>query len=130
MILFRNVPGASLQVFEKVMGYRFMKKFVSLVALVMLCLLAGSVSAGSESEKGSECRELLLNRCQSCHYLERICSKVGEKSKRGWKATLKRMVKRRGAELNAGEQVVLLECLHTSDPAILKECGMSDGSQP
>ncbi len=101
------------------------KKFVF---VILLCFFAGPVFAASES--GSECRELLVNKCQTCHYLERVCSQIGKKSERRWKATLKRMVKRRGAELRMDEQIFLLECLSTSDPGILKECGISNSSQP
>jgi hypothetical protein len=81
----------------------------------------GPVAANAESKTG--CAELLLNRCESCHYLERVCSQVGVKSERRWKATLKRMVKRRGVELNKDEQAFLLKCLSTPSPDIKKECG-------
>jgi len=64
----------------------------------------------------------MLNRCQSCHYLDRVCGQIGEKSKRRWAATLKRMVKRRGADLNKEEQEFLLDCLLTPAPDIKKEC--------
>jgi hypothetical protein len=96
--------------------------------LLILCFWGGSSFA--ESNTGSPCRELLLNRCQECHYLQRVCSKVGERSKRRWKATLKRMVKRRGAKLDRKEQMVLLECLATPDPTVLKECGKTNSSHP
>jgi len=101
------------------------KKFVF---VVLFCFWAGPAFAASES--GQECRELLVAKCQSCHYLDRVCSKIGEKSKRRWKATLKRMVKRRGAELGLDEQMTLLGCLSTPDPGILKECGKPNSSQP
>lgn len=92
------------------------------IAATVLLYLSGSPIAKAESMPG--CAELLRNRCQSCHYLERVCSQVGKKSKRRWKATLKRMVKRRGAKLNKEEQPVLLDCLLTPTPDIKKECGM------
>ena len=95
-----------------------MKKFVF---VILLCFSVGPVFAASES--GSKCGELLVTKCQSCHYLERVCSQVGIKSERRWKATMKRMVKRRGAELRVDEQMTLVECLSSSDPGILKECG-------
>ena len=98
------------------------------VFVILLCFFAGPVFAASEPK--SECRELLLNKCQGCHYLERVCNQMGKKSERRWKATLKRMVKRRGAELRMDEQISLVECLSTPDPGILKECGISNSSQP
>jgi hypothetical protein len=99
-----------------------------IVITVLLCFWTGSVFAASES--GNECRELLVAKCQECHYLERVCSKVGKKSERRWKATLKRMVKRRGAELRIDEQMLLVQCLSTPDQGILKECGIANSSQP
>jgi hypothetical protein len=91
-----------------------------IIASMLVLLYAGTgLAAGSPKPK---CGELLLSRCQSCHYLERVCSQVGVKSKRRWKATLKRMVKRRGAELSGDEQEILVGCLTAPDPAIVKEC--------
>ena len=68
------------------------------------------------------CGELLQKRCQSCHYLSRVCIKVGKYSKRRWKATLKRMVKRRGATLNREELKLLTECLALPSADVKKEC--------
>lgn len=91
--------------------------------IFFVLLLYFSGSAFAQSESSPSCVELLQNRCQSCHYLNRVCQKVGEKSKRRWKATLKRMVKRRGATLNKEEQKFLLECLAAPAPDVKKECG-------
>ena len=95
---------------------------------VLFLLYAGTGMA--EEVPKSACGDLFLTRCESCHYLERVCSQVGEKSKRRWKATLKRMVKRRGAELSGEEQEILLECLTAPDPAIVKECSKPTSKQP
>jgi hypothetical protein len=100
----------------------------TIVVMALLCFWTGSVFAASES--GSECRELLVAKCQTCHYLERVCSKVGKKSKRRWKATVKRMVKRRGAELEVDEQMLLVQCLSAPDQGVLKECGITNSSKP
>jgi len=99
------------------------------VIVMLLCLLAGAV-VPSESMAGSECRTLLTEKCQACHYLERVCSEVGKKSERRWKATLTRMVERRGVELKADEQKSLLDCLAASDPGIIQECGKLSSSKP
>jgi hypothetical protein len=93
-------------------------------------LFFGIVPVFAASESGQECRELLVTKCQICHYLERVCSKVGKKSERRWKATLTRMVKRRGAELREEEQKSLLKCLVNADPGILKECDKDNSRQP
>ena len=90
------------------------------IAAVLLYLIGPTVA---KSGPMPGCAELLQNRCQSCHYLGRVCRQVGEKSKRRWKATLKRMVKRRGAVLNTEEQEFLLGCLLAPAPDIKKECG-------
>lgn len=94
-----------------------MKLYIT--GVVLLCLI-GAVNAKAAEEKN--CGELLLSRCQSCHYLDRVCSQVGVKSERRWKATLKRMVKRRGAQLDDKEQKFLLKCLVTPASEIIKEC--------
>ena len=92
---------------------------LSIIGAVLFCLV-GSVNAKAAEEQ--ECSELLLNRCESCHYLERVCDQIGEKSERRWRSTLKRMVKRRGAQLDDKEQKFLLKCLVTPAPGIIKEC--------
>jgi len=76
----------------------------------------------AETNPIPDCAEILQNRCQSCHYLARVCSQVGEKSKRRWKTTLKRMVNIHGAEVSAEELKSLLNCLATPTPDIKKEC--------
>lgn len=90
------------------------------IVIVVLLYLAGPMFAVAETKP--ECAELLRNRCQSCHYLSRVCAQVGKKSKRRWRATLKRMVTRRGAELTEEEQVFLLDCLVAPASDIVKEC--------
>ena len=95
--------------------------------VVFMGLLLSSTVMAKEVVK-SECAELLITRCESCHYLERICGQVGKKSKRRWKTTLKRMVKRRGAQLNGDEQEILLRCLAGKDPAIVNACSKSSGA--
>lgn len=93
--------------------------------LSVLCVLLFFFTAPvfAESVPPSACLELLQDRCQKCHYLSRVCLEVGQKSKRRWAATLKRMVKRRGATLSKEEHKFLLDCLVPPDPAIKQECG-------
>lgn len=93
------------------------------VAAFLVGLFFFTGSAFAETDPMSGCLELLQNRCQRCHSLSRVCQKVGEKSKRRWAATLKRMVKRRGADLSGAEQDFLLNCLAIPAPAIKEECG-------
>jgi hypothetical protein len=96
-----------------------MKVFV----LLMVVFLAPN-PVFAESESQINCFQLLEKRCEKCHYLERVCQGVEKKkSKRRWNATLKRMVKRRGATLGKEEHAVLLDCLSPPAPDVLKGCG-------
>lgn len=90
------------------------------VVMIVFCS-SGIARAQTEAKPG--CVELLQARCQECHYLERVCKQVGEHSKRRWKATLKRMIKRRGAEVTDEESKMLLDCLTVPAPDVKKECG-------
>ena len=58
----------------------------------------------------TKCAELLDKNCTSCHYKTRICAKIGKKSKRGWKISVKRML-RYGLSLNKNEQKEIVQCL-------------------
>ncbi|HIP39334.1 MAG TPA: hypothetical protein EYG88_08160 [Desulfocapsa sulfexigens] len=91
------------------------------VFFAVYLFFTGAVFA-SQGESAIGCAELLQKRCQSCHYLSRVCIKVGKYSKRRWKATLKRMVKRRGATLNKEELKLLTECLALPSSEVKKEC--------
>jgi len=75
-------------------------------------------SGGSED---TSCATLLLTKCDSCHYLTRVCYRLGKKSKRGWKSTLKVMI-RRGAQLTMNEQNILLECLSSPEGEAQSTC--------
>ena len=93
------------------------------LCLVVVIMIYSAGFAGAQTDAKPGCVELLQLRCQECHYLSRVCKEVGERSKRRWKATLKRMVKRRGAEVTKAEQQMLLDCLAAPAPDIKKECG-------
>jgi hypothetical protein len=92
------------------------------VPMVALLMFYQSVFAqeGGVSEDLS-CKTLLLTKCDSCHYLTRVCYRLGKKSKRGWKSTLKVMI-RRGAQLTMQEQKVLLECLSSPEGEAQSTC--------
>ena len=59
-------------------------------------------------EKNS-CELLLVEQCSTCHYLTRVCQKLGKKSKGDWRRSVKRMV-RKGAVLSKTEQKLLVSC--------------------
>ena len=66
--------------------------------------------------------DLYLQRCDQCHYMDRVCKQVGKRSARGWKKNIERMVKVRGAEVTDAEKALLVECLATPAPDIKAEC--------
>lgn len=89
--------------------------------IVMVCCFAGFATAAKEEEPG--CGELLQARCQVCHNYNQICKQVGERSKRGWKKTVKRMIKNHDADITKDEKKILVDCLAAPSPEIMKECG-------
>lgn len=94
----------------------------------------GSLTVGlllSSSVMGQEdCIQLLTKRCETCHYLTRVCEKVDkERNKKSWfggsegtwKRTVKNMVKQ-GAQLNDAEEIILVNCLSKPTPEVLGLC--------
>jgi len=88
--------------------------------LIGLLLLAATPRWGTAAERQS-CTQLLLGRCETCHYLSRVCQRLGKKSKRRWRRTLKNMV-RYGAILSKAEMKQLADCLHRQTPEVEKLC--------
>ena len=90
-----------------------------LVTLVVLGL-AGIASAAEKQP--TACMDLYLKRCDQCHYMDRVCKQVEKRSARGWKKTIERMVKVRGAEVSEAEKEQLVECLAAPASDIKAEC--------
>lgn len=83
--------------------------------LVFFCVSKTSMAA-------ENCTTLLAGRCETCHFLTRVCEKVAEKrGKWSWKRTVKNMV-RQGAKLSAAEQDILVTCLSEPAPEVGKLC--------
>lgn len=74
------------------------------------------VSVGEES-----CAPILQAKCVQCHHLARICQNVGNKNKRSWKRTVKRMVNN-GAKLTDEEQSILIDCLYSQADGVKEAC--------
>ena len=89
--------------------------------IVMVCCFAGFAAA---AEEAPGCGEILQARCQVCHNYNEICKQAGERSKRGWKKTVKRMIKNHDADITKDESKILVDCLATPSPEIKKVCGM------
>ncbi|MFO7605303.1 MAG: hypothetical protein R6W72_03230 [Desulfurivibrionaceae bacterium] len=59
---------------------------------------------------GQECGEMLKEKCTGCHYNTRVCEKVGDKNRRSWKNTTKRMI-RYGLKISTDEINEVTDCL-------------------
>lgn len=82
-----------------------MKTIPTALALTLIVTLLAVRPVGAEA-----CADLVLTSCTSCHYQSRICEKLGQKSRREWKVTIKRML-RYGLVLDDAGQAGMLECL-------------------
>ena len=69
----------------------------------------------------NNCESLLVEQCGSCHYLSRVCHKLGKKSKGDWRRTVRRMV-RKGAVLSEADQKLLVQCLYTQEDGVVTAC--------
>lgn len=102
-----------------------LKYTVPMVTIMVLSLISPRASLAEE-----ECSALLTNRCETCHYLTRVCQKVDEERNKKswfgnpagtWKRIIKNMVKQ-GAQLNSEEESVLVECLSKPTQEVLEFC--------
>lgn len=112
--------NAEMQRAEYDEDFPAMNRMKITTTLAVLLYFVQPVGLQAASEQG--CGELLESRCQSCHYLSRVCRQLGEKSEKRWRATVKRMVKRRGAKVSVEEQAVLVECLQSKAPEVVAVC--------
>ncbi len=77
---------------------------------LLLAPFAVGTAAGTEGGDNDACAVLLNTKCETCHYKTRICQKLGKKTKRGWRVTIKRMV-RHGLKISDDEHDILVDCL-------------------
>lgn len=86
----------------------------------------------SHSMAEESCTQLLKTRCESCHYLTRVCQKLEKNQDKSffgnvfagsWSRSIKNMV-RQGAKLTEAEQKKLTKCLDNSDPEVLELCNL------
>lgn len=80
----------------------------TIILILALCIATLPPARPAPAAQG--CVAELMAHCTSCHYQSRICEKLGQKSKREWKATLTRML-RYGLVLDEAGQDTLLKCL-------------------
>ncbi len=71
---------------------------------------------------GEECRDLIQNKCASCHFVKYICPKVEQgKGTLSWKWTVHDMVKE-GMVATDQEQDRLVGCLADPDAKVKEFC--------
>ena len=100
--------------------------------LIVYCIavLAITFTMSPVADAGESCTQLLTKRCETCHYMTRVCQKVDkERNKKSWfggsagswKRTIKNMVKQ-GAQLNEDEEKILVDCLSQPFAEVLALC--------
>jgi len=82
-----------------------MKKQLISMAAALTFLFMATISPADQN-----CGEMLQGKCTNCHYKTRICKEVGEKNRRSWKNTAKRMV-RYGLKISDTEIDEIVGCL-------------------
>jgi hypothetical protein len=99
-------------------------------ALYILTILTVGFSFSGPANAEESCTELLKNRCETCHYLTRVCYKVEKEMGKTrlfggpegvWKRIMKNMVKQ-GAKLNSKEEDILVKCLSEPSAEALSIC--------
>ena len=104
------------------------KRTIIFFSSLILCLFLSNPAAGQES-----CTQLLTNRCESCHYMTRVCEKVDtERNKKSWfggaEGTWKRIIKnmvKQGAQLKKAEEDILVACLSKPTAEVLTLCKLN-----
>ncbi len=102
------------------------RHLVCLSCLPLLLLGLSTLAAAQSLSPPPDCAQLLTERCESCHYLTRVCQQLGKKSKRRWKRTLKNMA-RYGARVSPAEQRRLVDCLSRPAPKVVQLCAPPAG---
>ncbi len=87
------------------------------ILFVLLILLTSQTRAA-----GLDCRELIQNKCASCHFVKYICPKVeAGKGSFSWRVTVNAMVKE-GLVATGQEQDQLVNCLADPDEKVKSFC--------
>jgi len=99
-----------------------MKTFVKVFILsgAMACLLMGL--AQSPARAGEDCKELVANKCGTCHFVKYICPRIEKgKGTLSWKWLVNDMVKE-GMKATDQEQDRLVGCLANPDGKVKSLC--------
>ena len=100
---------------------QFLRKKRLFPCLALMAIFILPQICRSQEQSDTDCLALLLNRCEECHYITRVCQKLKTKSKRSWKRSLKVMVKR-GLKVTPGETKTLVKCLSEPAPEVIEYC--------
>lgn len=87
----------------------------SVASLVMMGLVL--VTGGCSSGEG--CREIIEEKCSSCHSVQKTCDE-GERNKAYWNRTVDHMIQMR-APLTEGEREKVVNCLVKTNEAACGE---------
>lgn len=104
------------------------RRSITLLLLIGWCAMAAGFAKATTAQAPS-CTDLLLKKCEECHYLSRVCQKLGQKSKWKWKRTMKAMI-RHGAKINQDEQELLIDCLTDNGDAAKAACQAPTSTKP
>jgi len=95
-------------------------KQIVLVSSGTAILLLGSPQ--THGIAGEACRELIQNKCTSCHFVKHICPKIEQgQGILSWKWTIRAMVKE-GLVVTDPEEDRLVDCLANPDEKVKSLC--------
>jgi len=112
------------------LAHPFFRHLPSRILLIMTATLLLGLFFSTPAFSQENCKQLLLSRCETCHYITRVCQKVEkEMSKKywfggpegTWKRTIQNMVKQ-GAVLSDAEEETLVQCLSKPADDVLELC--------
>lgn len=99
-----------------------MKSFHRFILFLVLTVMLLWGYPQGQAKAGEGCRDLIQNKCASCHFVKHICPKI--KQKQGtlaWKWTVNAMVKE-GMTASDEEQHQLVNCLVDPDEQVKAFC--------
>ncbi|MBU0673376.1 MAG: hypothetical protein KJ950_01880 [Proteobacteria bacterium] len=91
------------------------------IRIIFFFVLMSQMTIPLQIRAGQSCGDLVAANCTKCHYATRICGKLGTKSTRGWKSTIKRMV-RYGLSINDENRDQIIDCLVELPPGSAEIC--------
>jgi hypothetical protein len=113
-LFFRNIYG----------GGSIMKTIISIAIgiffLSTLCL-ASNITSLTSAKETDDAQSLVMTACTKCHDTNKICKKIGKKSREKWDKTVSRMIKK-GAELPEDKKDLVIDYLLSLEPGSKPVC--------